>query len=91
VRDALQQTHQPTTRAEKRGAGMNHEHYNPVPLNIVSTKKRWSKNPAFAEAYDAFADEFAALRHHADAMGCELHTTLAPKAATSRRSKAATS
>lgn len=115
---------------------MTRERYNPVPLNVPATKKRWSKDPAFAAAYDALADEFAALgelvrarqlaemtqadvaasmgiaqasvarlessagsrkhapsiatlRRYADAVGCELHITLAPKPAASRRSKAA--
>jgi len=115
---------------------MTRERYNPVPLSVPATKKRWSKDPAFTEAYDALADEFAALgelvrarqlaemtqadvaasmgiaqasvarlessagsrkhapsiatlRRYADAVGCELHITLAPKPATSRRSKAA--
>jgi DNA-binding XRE family transcriptional regulator len=112
---------------------MTRERYNLVPLNVAATRKRWSKDPAFAEAYDALADEFAALgelvcarqlaemtqadvaasmgiaqasvarlessagsrkhapsiatlRRYADAVGCELHITLAPKPRTSRRS-----
>ena len=70
---------------------MSHDRYNPVPLNIPATRKRWSKDPVFAEAYDAFVEEFAALHRRVDAMRCELHTSLAPKTTTSRRSKAATS
>jgi len=76
---------------------MTREHYNPVPLGIPPKKKRWSKDPAFAETYDALADEFIVLgelvraRRKADAAGCELHTTLAPKPGTSRRSKTAAS
>ena len=70
---------------------MIHERYNPIPLNVVATKRRWSKDPAFTEAYDALADEFVALgelmraRRHADARCYELHTTPAPKAGASRR------
>jgi DNA-binding XRE family transcriptional regulator len=40
---------------------MTRERYNPVNLDIGSTRKRWSRDPAFAKAYDALADEFAAL------------------------------
>jgi DNA-binding XRE family transcriptional regulator len=40
---------------------MTRERYNPVPVNTPATRKRWSKDPAFAEAYSALADEFAAL------------------------------
>lgn len=70
---------------------MTHERYKPVPLNVVATKKSWSKDPAFTEAYDALADEFVALgelvraRRYVNAGRCELHTALAPKAGTSRR------
>ena len=114
---------------------MTRERYNPVPLNIAATRKRWSKDPAFVEAYGALADEFAALgelvgarqhaemtqadvaasmgiaqasvarlessagsrrhapsiatlRRYADAVGCELQITLAPKSGPSRRSAA---
>lgn len=51
---------------------MTRERYKPVPLNIEATRKRWSKDAAFRRAYDALADEFAALselvraRHHAN-------------------------
>lgn len=40
---------------------MNRERYNPVPFDVEATHKRWMKAPAFAEAYNALADEFAAL------------------------------
>ena len=112
---------------------MTRERYNPVPVNIPATRKRWSKDPAFAEAYGALADEFAALselvrarqlaemtqadvaagmgvaqasvarlescagsrkhapsiatlRRYADAVGCELRITLAPRPKASRKS-----
>ncbi|MBQ4854653.1 hypothetical protein IMW82_08220 [Rhodanobacter sp. B2A1Ga4] len=64
---------------------MPHERYNPIPLNIPATKNRWSKNPAFAETYNALADEFPALGHCANAVGCELHSAQAPKPKASRR------
>ena len=35
--------------------------YKPVALDIEATRKRWRRDPAFAAAYDALADEFAAL------------------------------
>jgi DNA-binding XRE family transcriptional regulator len=37
------------------------DRYNPVALDIDATYKRWAKSPAFVKAYDALADEFAAL------------------------------
>ncbi|HET7329253.1 helix-turn-helix transcriptional regulator [Dyella sp.] len=40
---------------------MTRERYKPVPLDVKATRKRWRKDPAFAAAYDALADEFAAL------------------------------
>ena len=40
---------------------MTTEHYNPVPFNVEATHKRWMKQPGFAEAYAALADEYAAL------------------------------
>lgn len=40
---------------------MTRERYNPVPLDIEATRKRWAKSAAFVKAYDALADEFAAL------------------------------
>ncbi len=114
---------------------MTRERYNPVPLNVPATKKRWSKDAAFTDAYNALADEFAALgelvrtrqladmtqadvaasmgiaqasvarlessagsrkhapsmatlRRYADAVGCELQITLAPKPKAPRRSVA---
>lgn len=76
---------------------MTPERYIPVPLNIVTTRKRWAKDPAFVESDGALADEFTALgellhtRRRADPVDCELHTTPASKATTLRRSKAAAS
>ncbi|HVK79210.1 MAG TPA: helix-turn-helix transcriptional regulator [Verrucomicrobiae bacterium] len=40
---------------------MSHDGFNPVELDVEKTRKRWSRDPAFVEAYDALADEFAAL------------------------------
>ena len=40
---------------------MTGERYDPINLDIGATRKRWSRDPAFAKAYDALADEFAAL------------------------------
>ena len=40
---------------------MSEEGYNPVPFDVEATRKRWMKDPAFAEAYNALEDEFAAL------------------------------
>lgn len=40
---------------------MARERPSPIPLNIAATRKRWSTDPAFVEAYAALADEFAAL------------------------------
>lgn len=40
---------------------MKADRYNPVPLDIDATHKRWAKSAAFVKAYDALADEFAAL------------------------------
>lgn len=112
---------------------MTCKRYDPIPLNVAITGKRWSKDPAFANAYAALADEFAALgelvrarqlaemtqadvaaimgiaqasvarlessagsrkhapsmatlRRYADAVGCVLRITLAPKPKTARRS-----
>lgn len=111
---------------------MTRDRYQPVPLNIEATRKRWSKDPAFTKTYDALADEFAVLgelvrarqlavmtqadiatsmgiaqasvarlessvgsrkhapsvatlRRYADAVGCDLHITVAPKLAAPRR------
>lgn len=110
---------------------MKAERYNPVLIDVNATRKRWAQRPDFATAYDALADEFAALaellrarqragmtqadvaesmgiaqasvarlessagsrkhapsiatlRRYADAVGCELHITLAPKPARKR-------
>lgn len=40
---------------------MTAERYNPVPLNVEATHKRWMKQPGYAEAHAALADEYAAL------------------------------
>lgn len=40
---------------------MTREHYKPVPFDVDATHARWSKRPGYAAAYDALADEFAAL------------------------------
>jgi DNA-binding XRE family transcriptional regulator len=40
---------------------MNRDKYDPVPLDVAATRKRWMKDPAFAEAYNALEDEFATL------------------------------
>ena len=40
---------------------MTRDRYNPVPLDVEATRKRWSKSAAFVKAYAALADEFAAL------------------------------
>lgn len=40
---------------------MKRERFNPVELNIDETRERWSRDPEFVKAYDALADEFAAL------------------------------
>lgn len=40
---------------------MTEERYAPVDLDVAATRKRWMKDPAFAEAYLALADEYAAL------------------------------
>ena len=40
---------------------MKPERYNPVPFDIEASHKRWMKRPGFAAAYDALADEYAAL------------------------------
>ena len=105
---------------------MTCDKYDPVPFDVEATHKRWMKDPAFAEAYNALEDEFATLnellrarrqagmtqadvaermgiaqasvarlessagsrkhapsiatlRRYADAVGCELHITLAAK------------
>jgi transcriptional regulator with XRE-family HTH domain len=40
---------------------MTRERYKPVPLDLDATRERWVKDAAFARAYAALADEFAAL------------------------------
>lgn len=40
---------------------MKTERYNPVPFDVEATKRRWMRDPKFRAAYDALADEFAAL------------------------------
>ena len=40
---------------------MKTDRYQPMPLDVGATLKRWRRNPEFAAAYDALADEFAAL------------------------------
>lgn len=37
------------------------ERYDPVPLDLDETRERWCRDPDFAAAYDALADEFAVL------------------------------
>ncbi len=111
---------------------MTTERYKPVPFDVEASHKRWMKRPGFAAAYEALADEYAALaellrarqaagmtqtdvadsmgvaqssvarlesslgsrkhapslatlRKYADAVGCDLQITLAPKA--TKRSK----
>lgn len=40
---------------------MTTERYKPVPFDVDATRARWMKRKGFAAAYDALADEFAAL------------------------------
>jgi DNA-binding XRE family transcriptional regulator len=40
---------------------MTKERYNPVPMKVDDLRRRWMRDPAFAEAYAALEDEFAAL------------------------------
>src|SRR4051812_6587282 len=40
---------------------MTTERYKPVPFDVKATRARWMKRPAFAAAYAALADEYAAL------------------------------
>lgn len=40
---------------------MKSDRYAPIPLDVETTHKRWTKRPGFAAAYDALDDEFAAL------------------------------
>ena len=40
---------------------MTTERYKPVPFDAAKTRARWMKRKGFAAAYNALADEFAAL------------------------------
>lgn len=40
---------------------MTREAYKPVPVDIETTRKRWSRDPAFKNAYNALDDEFEAM------------------------------
>jgi DNA-binding XRE family transcriptional regulator len=40
---------------------MKTDHYEPVPLDLDATRAHWMKRKGFKAAYDALADEFAAL------------------------------
>lgn len=40
---------------------MKPEHYNPVPFDVEASHRRWMKRPGYGAAYDALADEYAAL------------------------------
>lgn len=40
---------------------MTTERYESVDVDVQATRERWLKDPAFAEAYHALADEYAAL------------------------------
>lgn len=40
---------------------MKPEGYDPVHLDVDATRRRWMKRAGFAAAYDALADEYAAL------------------------------
>jgi len=40
---------------------MTREHYKPVPFDVAAARKRWAKDPAFADAFAALEDEFATL------------------------------
>ncbi|MBS0576071.1 MAG: helix-turn-helix transcriptional regulator [Proteobacteria bacterium] len=40
---------------------MKADRYDPVPFDVDATRQLWMKDPAFAEAYGALADEYAAL------------------------------
>jgi DNA-binding XRE family transcriptional regulator len=40
---------------------MKTDRYDPVPFDVDATHARWMKRPGYAAAYDALADEFAAL------------------------------
>lgn len=115
---------------------MTTERYKPTPFDTAATKRRWFRDAKFVAAYDALADEFAALaellrarqnagmtqadvaehmgiaqasvarlessagsrkhapsiatlRRYADAVGCDLRISLAPKAAKRKPERAA--
>lgn len=40
---------------------MKADRYDPIPFDVEATHQRWMKRPGYAAAYDALADEFAAL------------------------------
>jgi len=40
---------------------MTRDRYQPVPLDLDATRARWMKRKGFKAAYDALADEYAAL------------------------------
>lgn len=40
---------------------MTRERYQPVPLDVDATRKRWTRDAAFANAFAALEDEFATL------------------------------
>jgi DNA-binding XRE family transcriptional regulator len=54
------------------------DRYNPVPFDPKAAGRRWQREPAFAKAYAALEDEFAALRelltarHRADLTQAEV-------------------
>ncbi|MDE2406848.1 MAG: helix-turn-helix transcriptional regulator [Xanthomonadaceae bacterium] len=40
---------------------MTADRYQPVPLDLDAAHARWAKRPGYQDAYDALADEYAAL------------------------------
>lgn len=40
---------------------MSPDRYDPVPIDLDATLKRWMKDPAFKAGYDALEDEYVAL------------------------------
>ena len=40
---------------------MSDERYSPVALDVAATRKRWMKDPEFADAYNALEDEYSTL------------------------------
>lgn len=40
---------------------MSRDPYHPISLDLAATRKRWQRDPAFADAYVGLADEFALL------------------------------